>query len=84
MGYGDVSGTGHDALIIESAWGIGALGRQCWQGEQWFYCTPTLTSLAMSQWDTMAGSWKARQGDDLSGIGDFDGDGRVDLLFHHY
>jgi len=67
----DFNGDGKADLVITSAWGIGVLTRS----------GATLTPLMAAPGGTQFGGWNFNAtGDLIRGAGDFDGDGKADLL----
>jgi hypothetical protein len=68
---GDFDGDGHAELFISSPWGIGVLKLS----------GGTLTAVMMAPNGTRFGGWLLNTADNTFGpVGDFDGDGRVEIL----
>lgn len=70
-GVGDFNGDGKDDIVITSDWGIGILTRTASNGLTTIVCKPK---------DTWFGGWRYNPNDKIEGIGDFDGDGKDDIL----
>jgi len=69
-GVGNFNGDGKDDLLVRSGWGFAILTRS---GNSW-------TTLTIKRFRTYLGAWYLRASDQLGPIGDFDGDGRAELL----
>ncbi len=69
-GVGDFDGDGKVEILITSDWGIGILKQQ---GD-------TFDSPVIHPAGTRFGGWLYSVNDRISAVGDFDGDGRVDIL----
>jgi hypothetical protein len=68
---GDFDGDGQIEILVTSPWGIGILK----------FDGVTLTSIAMAENGTMIGDWKVNTVTDrFEMTGDFDGDGRMEIL----
>jgi hypothetical protein len=71
VGVGDFNGDAKDDLVLTSGWGIGVLR----------HSGASLTHLMMAPTGTNFGGWNFNVvGDRLHGVGDFNGDGKADLL----
>jgi len=70
-GTGDFNGDGRDDVLISSSWGIGILSHN---GTSW-------EALVVKPKDTWFGSWRYNpKTTRIDGIGDFNGDGKDDIL----
>ncbi len=69
-GTGDFDGDGRDEILITSEWGLGILGRR----------GSTLRSELTHADNTWANGWRYETHNKIKGIGDFNGDGRDDIL----
>jgi len=75
VGTGDFNGDGQTDIVIQSDWGVGFLTRDAATGE--------LTTLAAVPYGSDTGKeWTVSNNTFLRGAGDFDKDGRDDLLFN--
>jgi len=71
LGVGDFNGDAKDDLVVTSGWGIGVLR----------HSGASLTHLMMAPTGTRFGGWNFNVvSDKLHGVGDFNGDGKADLL----
>jgi FG-GAP-like repeat len=75
-GSGDFNGDGKNDVVIQSPWGLGLLT---------FDGVSSLSALMMNPRDTWFGTWRwdatVNAGrDKIQGVGDFNGDGKADLL----
>lgn len=70
-GSGDFDGNGRDDMLVTSPWGIGLLKLQ----------GSALTSMVAKADGTLFGAWRYSAGaDKIRGVGDFNGDGKDDIL----
>jgi hypothetical protein len=69
VGTGNFDGVGADEIVIRSEWGFGILHHM-----------RRLTSRVMVPNGTWMGSWRYDQADQILGIGDFNLDGKTDIL----
>lgn len=68
---GDFDGDGHAEIVFSSPWGVGVLEQR----------GNTLAPLMMAPNGTRFGGWNFQSGDNrFEKVGDFDGDGRAELL----
>ncbi len=73
LGTGDFNGDGQTDILIQSGWGVGFLTRDAATGE--------LITLAAVPWGSDTGmEWTLSKDDSFSQTGDFDKDGRDELL----
>ncbi len=71
VGVGDFDGDGKDELVLVSGWGLGILKRS----------GTSLTHLMMAPTGANFGGWNFNAASDrIRGIGDFNGDGKADLV----
>ncbi len=66
----DFDGNGRQDLIVRSGWGVGVLSLS----------GSSLVAIAWAQHGTSAGGWWLTAADRLEATGDFNGDGRADLV----
>jgi len=66
----DFDGDGRDELLVTSGWGIGILGK----------AGGTFASETMAPVATRFGGWNYGKADTIVGTGDFDGDGKADIV----
>jgi hypothetical protein len=72
VGTGNFDGVGADEILVRSEWGFGIL-----------YHMRRLTSRVMVPNGTWMGSWQYHQSDQILGIGDFNLDGKADILLRN-
>ncbi|WP_158501543.1 VCBS repeat-containing protein [Vitiosangium sp. GDMCC 1.1324] len=69
---GDFDGDGREDLLLRSAWGMAILRRNNSTGQ--------LETVNMSAYGTSLGGWVLASTDAVWGVGDFDGNGRAELV----
>lgn len=68
-GTGDFNGDGKDDFVVRSGWGLGVIAP---------YATPKLLDGEAN--GTLFGAWLLDGSDQIAGVGDFDDDGKAELL----
>jgi hypothetical protein len=71
LGVADYNGDGRADFLVRSTWGLGVLQRTS---------AGVLAPIHLWQYGTAVGSWTLAETDELTSIGDYDGDGRKDFL----
>lgn len=79
-GIGDFNGNGRMDLVMRSAWGLGVIGSGTVGTPPYTTYTPNFVDLGMGGYGAQLGGWFLEEGDEQLWVGDFDGDGRDELL----